>query len=244
MPPTTSIPRFLLPQRGAIWRTRLSVPTSISLTIRSASNKKKNSTSKPLVLEKPSKFVPPSHPARLRKEAPRYPGPQLSDEEIARQTKKKYPNMMPPEGTFMHWFMMNKTIHMWITLGTLFALAGTVWITNFKRRSPFADMLPSWTQLFIHPIACTRTFLEVLKLDSERTTAETMERRKRKVEDVQKRAAYRKAHGMETDESFGGWTAKSDGQLLGPGMPIGDVEGEQTEQARPKKPLKKWLGIW
>jgi hypothetical protein len=103
MPPTTSIPRFLLPQRGAIWRTRLSIPTSTSLTIRSASNKKKNSTSKPLVLEKPSKFVPPSHPARLRKE-------------IARQTKKKYPNMMPPEGSFMHWFMMNKTIHMWITL--------------------------------------------------------------------------------------------------------------------------------
>jgi hypothetical protein len=105
-------------------------------------------------------------------------------------------------------------------------------------------MLPSWTQLFIHPIACMRTFLEVLRLDSERTTAETMERRKRKVEDVQKRAAYRKAHGMEMDESFGGWTAKSDGQLLGPGMPIADVEGEQTEQARPKKPLKKWLGIW
>jgi hypothetical protein len=116
MPPTTSIPRFLLPQRGAIWRTRLSIPTSTSLTIRSASNKKKNSTSKPPVLEKPSKFVPPSHPARLRKEGPRYPGPPLSDEEIARQTKKKYPNMMPPEGSFMHWFMMNKTIHMWITL--------------------------------------------------------------------------------------------------------------------------------
>lgn len=144
----------------------------------------------------------------------------------------------------MHWFMNNKTIHMWITLGTLFTLAGTVWITNFKRNSPFADMLPSWTQLFIHPIACVRTFMEVLKLDSERSTAETMERRKRKVEDVQKRAAYRKAHGMETDD-FGGWTAKSDGQLLGPGMPIGDAEGEQpTEQVRPKKPLKKWLGIW
>jgi hypothetical protein len=116
MPPTTSIPRFLLPQRSAIWRTRLSVPTSTSLTIRNASNKKKISTSKPLVLEKPSKFVPPSHPARLRKEGPRYPGLQLSEEEIARQTKKKYPNMMPPEGSFMHWFMMNKSIHMWITL--------------------------------------------------------------------------------------------------------------------------------
>jgi hypothetical protein len=86
--------------------------------------------------------------------------------------------------------------------------------------------------------------MEVLKLESERSTAETMERRKRKVEDVQKRAAYRKAHGMETDD-FGGWTAKSDGQLLGPGMPIGGAEREESiEQVRPKKPLKKWLGIW
>ena len=118
MPPTTSIPRFLLPQKSAMWRTRLSIPASTSLTIRNASNQKKNSNSKskPFVLEKPSKFTPPSHPARLRKQGPRYPGPQLSDEEIARQTTKKYPNMMPPEGSFMHWFMNNKTIHMWITL--------------------------------------------------------------------------------------------------------------------------------
>lgn len=117
MPPTASIPRFLLPQGSAIWRTRLAMPSSTSLTIRNASNKKKHSNkSKPLVLEKPSKFTPPSHPARLRREGPRYPGPQLSDEEITRQNTKKYPNMMPPEGSFMHWFMSNKTIHMWITL--------------------------------------------------------------------------------------------------------------------------------
>jgi hypothetical protein len=92
------------------------MPTPTFLIIRNASNKKKSSTSKPLVLEKPSKFTPPSHPARLRKEGPRYPGPQLSDEEIARQKSTKYPNMMPPEGSFMHWFMNNKSIHMWITL--------------------------------------------------------------------------------------------------------------------------------
>lgn len=85
-------------------------------------------------------------------------------------------------------------------------------------------------------------------MESGRRTAETMERRKKKVEDVQKRAAYRKAHGLEKDESFGGWTAKNDEQLLGPGIPIGDAEGGEgasTEQvAREKKPLKKWLGIW
>lgn len=114
MPPTTSIPRFLLPLRSPLWS------PSPKSTIRNASSKSKNNASKkspkPLVLEKPAKFNPPSHPARIRKEAPRYPGPQLSAEEIARQKVKKYPNMMPPEGTFMHWFLNNKSIHIWIAL--------------------------------------------------------------------------------------------------------------------------------
>jgi hypothetical protein len=76
-----------------------------------------------------------------------------------------------------------------------------------------------------------------------------MERRKRKVEDVSKRAAYRKAHGLENDQSFGGWTAKSDEQLLGPAIPIGDTEGVKDVEAQEhvdseRKPAKKWLGIW
>ncbi|PVH84571.1 hypothetical protein DL98DRAFT_512472 [Cadophora sp. DSE1049] len=255
MPSTTSIPRFLLPQRGAIWRTRLSTPSSTALTIRHASKAPKpkapaKQPPKQFVLEKPTKFVPPSHGARLRKEAPRYPGPQLSEEEAAAQKAKKYPNMMPPDGTFMHWFVNNRAIHLYITLGTLFGLAGTVWVTNFKRNSPFADMLPAWSQLFVHPIAFFRTFMEVVKMNSDYVTAETMERRKRKVEDVAKRAAYRKAHGLDKDESFGGWTAKTDEQLLGPGMPVGDaesVEGEMPQSepvVREKRPLKKWFGIW
>lgn len=85
-------------------------------------------------------------------------------------------------------------------------------------------------------------------MNSDYVTAETMERRKRKVEDVAKRAAYRKAHGLETTEDFGGWTAKNDEQLLGPGIPIGDAtpakEGEHAAVGGEKKPLKKWLGIW
>ena len=116
MPPTTPIPRFLLPQRSAIWRMRLSTSAPPSLTVRNASHKAPKKSSKPLVLEKPSKFRPPSHPSRLRKETPRYPGPQLSEEQLAAQKSRKYPNMMPPEGTFMHWFMNNKTIHMFISL--------------------------------------------------------------------------------------------------------------------------------
>jgi hypothetical protein len=129
-------------------------------------------------------------------------------------------------------------------------MAAFVFITNFKRDSPFADMLPHWTQLFVHPIQFTRTTFEVLRLHQAHITAETQEKRKRKVEDVQKRSAYRKAHGLEKDEGFGGWTAKSDEQLLGPGIPLGEEGAKDGELAtehqmpRERKPVKKWLGIW
>ena len=111
-------------------------------------------------------------------------------------------------------------------------------------------MLPHWTQLFTHPIAATRTFFEVLRLTTEHTTAETMDRRKRKVDDVQKRAQYRKAHGLDADEAVGGWTAKTDAESLGPAIPVGDgvaagaEPGSEEPVVREKKHVKKWLGIW
>lgn len=129
-------------------------------------------------------------------------------------------------------------------------MAGFVFITNFKRNSPFADMIPHWTQLFVHPIKFTRTWIEILRLHTAHVTAETQERRKHKVEDVAKRSAYRKAHGLDKDEGFGGWTAKTDEELLGPAIPLGDGEGKEGELAaeqlpREKRPpVKKWLGIW
>jgi hypothetical protein len=121
MPPTTPIPRFLLPQAGMLWRNHIPPSQSNTLFIRTLSKqaapKKSTTTSsnKPLVLEKPSKFNPPSHGARIRREAPRYPGPSLSAEEKAAQERKKYPNMMPSQGTFMYWFIHNRGIHLWIT---------------------------------------------------------------------------------------------------------------------------------
>ena len=69
---------------------------------------------KPRVLAQPDKFRPPSHPSRLRSKTPRYQyGPELTAEQ---KTKKQYPHMMPPEGSFMHWFLTNRTIHLWISL--------------------------------------------------------------------------------------------------------------------------------
>ncbi len=78
--------------------------------------------------------------------------------------------------------------------------------------------------------------------------------RTRGLEDVAKRAAYRKAHGLDKDEGFGGWTAKTDEQALGPAIMIegtaslaeGDARSEPgVEPQRQKRPpVKKWFGIW
>lgn len=109
-------------------------------------------------------------------------------------------------------------------------------------------------------------------MDVARTSAETAERRKRGVEDVQKRSTYRRAHGLESEDSqgLGGWTARSDEEILGPSLKVdgpisrrpikavagepgrGDVTaaGDNSEQQAyadwegRKKPVKKWLGIW
>jgi len=119
-----AIPRFLLPQQGSIWTSRVISGSKSGAIVRNASNKasrgevpKKTSPPQgPRVLEKPTKFNPPSHGARLRKDPPKYPGPSLSSEQILAQKTKKYPNTMPPEGSFLHWFLNNRSIHLYITL--------------------------------------------------------------------------------------------------------------------------------
>ena len=99
------------------------------------------------------------------------------------------------------------------------------------------------------------------------TSEQTMEKRRQKVADVRKRAEYRKAHGIEEEHVFGGWTAKSDEELLGAGMREGgeveavhksqalegvdaEVGGKAAEGAyvdfagKQQSVRKKWLGIW
>lgn len=114
------IPRYLLPHRGTFaleraWRVRCALwPNSPRYSNASTGS----APSKPRVLEKPAKFYPPSHPQRLVKgRVPRqYPGPPLSEVQKAEQKTKKYPNMMPAEGTFMFWFLNNRLLHMSISM--------------------------------------------------------------------------------------------------------------------------------
>ncbi len=112
-----AIPRFLLP-RG-VHRIPYQSIIATSKSARHASSRPPP-TDKSRILEKPAKFNPPSHGARLNKAPPRnYPGPALSHEAKQERATKQYPHMMPSEGTFMHWFLTNRSIHMWITLVNL-----------------------------------------------------------------------------------------------------------------------------
>ncbi|KAK5019765.1 hypothetical protein BJ546DRAFT_928732 [Cryomyces antarcticus] len=258
----TPIPRFLLP-RGSIYlrdaATRQAVARFIAAPSRNASSAQ---PSKPLVLEKPARFNPPSHASRLRTKPRAYPGPALSEEVRQEQKTKKYPNMMPPEGSFMHSFLTNKLLHTWITLGTLFSLAGFVFVKNFTTTTVYKDMLPENREFYSHPFRFLRTYFEVYKLQVAYTSAETADRRRRKVEDVQKRNEYRKAHGLDQSQGLGGWTAKTDAENIGPALntdgavtavaPAAVAEAASREGGQEtytdfvgrKKPIKKWLGIW
>lgn len=73
---------------------------------------------KPRVLEKPERFNPPSHPSRIRRK-PKYYGPSLSEHERQEQKTKQYPHMMPPEGSFMRWFLTDRRVHVYITIVSL-----------------------------------------------------------------------------------------------------------------------------
>jgi hypothetical protein len=128
-----SIPRFLLPRGTSLLRpqTRFllqnpallrhaSTPAkglSAEFLRRRAAQQQKATQATP-VIPQPDKYRAPSHSARKpnRNLENKIYGAPISEEDRKRMATKKYPNMMSPEGTFSHWFLHNKAIHLWITM--------------------------------------------------------------------------------------------------------------------------------
>ncbi|KAI5370484.1 hypothetical protein Slin14017_G013630 [Septoria linicola] len=213
--------RLLVPRAGFSLHSRQLQRLRLSPAVRYASTEKPTPP-KPRVLEKPDKFRPPSHPSRLRSKTRYTYGPDLTQS----QKTKRYPHMMPPEGTFMHWFLTNRTIHLWISLGILVSLVFGIWINDFLHNTPYRDMLPPRSMFFSHPIAYIGRWVETYNLHVAYVSAQTAEKRKQKVDDVKKRSEYRKAHGMDTAEGglFGGWSAKGDNESMGPALKEGQLQ--------------------
>lgn len=233
---SSAIPRFLLPQAGRIWQranlgNRLRSPDLP--VVRHASSISKDAKGKPIVLEKPERFNPPSHGARLpnknRPQQFQHYGGSLSPEDQAAQRRREYPGLPAPEGTWDHWFWHNRALHMTITMGTLAGLALYTLAENFKHTTPFADMLPSSSDYRERPLASLHTLYEVWKLTQLHESTVVAAKRKRTIDDVAKRAEYRKAHGLKPEGSWGKRTARTDADAPPPPEP-----GKR----------EKWLGIF
>lgn len=118
---STSISR-LLAARQVLLRRPVLAPRLLNIRLAQYQQATRNASSqpgKPIVLEKPDQFRPPSHPARLPRKKIRNYGPALTQEQEAQQKTKQYPHMMPPEGSFFHSFLTDKWLHVWIAMVSL-----------------------------------------------------------------------------------------------------------------------------
>ncbi|KAI1343950.1 hypothetical protein F5Y15DRAFT_182441 [Xylariaceae sp. FL0016] len=206
--------------------------------------------SKPIVLEKPDAFRPPSHGARLPRGTPKHYGGGPTAEEIQTQKTKQYPGLPPPPNTWSHWFINSRIVHLFITLGTLGSLAIYTMSANISK-SPFADMIPPISELPRHPFQYIGICIDVLRMYEEHESAQTAEKRRRKVEDVAKRNEYRKAHGMEPSTGPFWSSGKPEEPVPAPApVPVVEESTELTpaktiaDEFTPEGKRKKFFGIF
>lgn len=138
-------------------------------------------------------------------------------------------------------------------------------IQEFYRTSTVAHLIPPKDKFFSNPISYIAQCFKVYRLHTEQITIQTDERRRKKLEDVEKRRLYRQAHGMGTmglDSIFSRKTQVSsskgssseaeetkpihDDSLVG-GSTVSPAEapGQPTyvDWEGKRKPVKKWFGI-
>ncbi|KAL6914503.1 hypothetical protein FSST1_012263 [Fusarium sambucinum] len=238
------IPRFLLPLQGPLWR-GISIPLSQnSIRIRFASSSSKD---KPIVLEKPARFNPPSHGSRLKKgNVPRHYGPELSASEIAVQSRKHYPGMMAPEGTWEHFFWHSKMLHTFITMGTLFALGIFTFFMNYAYNSPYKELVPPISDLWTQPVHFFVAWKHVITLHEQDKAVKAKEHRTNHLDDVAKRRMFMKMHGIETKDPVTVMFGKGEEEPK-PEQEAA-VEAEPTPkieaQEKVEEPKKKWFGVF
>ncbi|KAF6821264.1 hypothetical protein CSOJ01_00270 [Colletotrichum sojae] len=259
MAASTTLPRFLLPALSPMWRaaaarsagrpaaaTALRSSTGTVWTIRYASTSGAGKKG-PAVLEKPAKFNPPSHGSRLpKKHLPKHYGGQLSGQEMKAQRVREYPGMMAPEGTWAHWFVNNRSIHLFITLGTLTTLAITSLYLNFTQTSPFKHLLPPGSEFWSHPIDFIGTWIRVIQLHERDRNEKAIARHTQHTDDVAKRQYYRKEHGLDKENpvaNFLGMKEESDTPPAPPAAASPAAENVAAAPAEGEK-KKKWFGLF
>lgn len=295
---TTLPPRFLFPALSPMWRASR-VPSSAqasrqAVTVvahssarRYASNSSNNNPDKPIVLEKPAKFNPPSHGTRLPRKQPRHYGGNTTEDERIAQKRREYPGTLPPEGSSAYKFIHNRNFHLAITLvciccargfredqrrgrwlllfaislasvlthtqGTLTILAITTIILNFTHTSPFRHLLPRASEFWSGPIEFIRTWWRVIQLHENDRNAKAIAHHTRTTDDVMKRLAYRKAHGLDKENPIKNWISSGDEEeesqekrsADGDQSSVAPTEGQQAAvEGTEGQGRKKWFGIF
>ncbi|KAI5456337.1 hypothetical protein BGZ63DRAFT_367091 [Mariannaea sp. PMI_226] len=252
----TIIPRFLLPLQGPLWR-GVRIPLSQNVYIRfasssSSSNNNKNnsasSSSNTIVLEKPARFNPPSHGSRLKRNSlPKHYGPELTIAEKMAQSKRDYPGMMAPEGTWMHWFWTSRLLHTAITMGTLVLLGIFTFFMNYAYNSPFKDLAPPISDLWSNPIHFFNAWKYVIVEHEKDKALKAGEHRTRHIDDVAKRRYFMKMHGIEPKDPvsvvFGKDEPKSEEELEAAAMGH-ELPPKPAGEEKKDEPKKKWFGVF
>jgi hypothetical protein len=254
----TVIPRFRLPLQGPAWRGLAPRNQHIIVRFASSSSTKGggsgnsgsgSGSGKPIVLEKPLKFNPPSHGSRLKRNVtPRHYGPQLTPEEVAAQNQRFYPGVMAPEGTWSHWFWNSRLLHVFITMGTLFILGVLTFFMNYSTNSPFKDLLPPISDLWRQPVHFFNTWTRVIVMHEQEKALRAGEHRTAHQNDVAKRRYYMKMHGIETKDPitavFGkGEPEKTDAQIEAEALGLEPPPAaEGAAESKPQR--KKMFGLF
>ncbi|KAJ4342445.1 hypothetical protein N0V87_001064 [Didymella glomerata] len=239
-----SIPRFLLPRQPLLRPSRFTQALLPTAHVRHVSSPRQLSaeferrraaaaSTKQKVMPQPDAYRAPSHGKTIRRADAglgKVYGPKLSEQDRKRMATKKYPNMMSPEGTFSHWFLNNRVIHLWITMGILVSLAIAAWYMDFMSKTIYAELLPDRKEFLHHPVVSSKRFIEVYKMHMAHTSQVYSEQRLKKAEDIDKRKQYRLERQRMAEE-------KGEDYVEDPRYYVG-------EDGVRRRRVKRWFGIW
>lgn len=116
---------------------------------------------------------------------------------------------------------------------------------NWLHSITFRDRLPTQEQILRHPIESFWQAWRAWTAYLEESSAEANAQRKMGIDDAQKRASYRKAHGGEDDQGMQFWPAFE--ERYGKGV-VDERTGRLVEggvpSAEDQKKYKTGSGIW
>ncbi|RPA91390.1 hypothetical protein L873DRAFT_1831405 [Choiromyces venosus 120613-1] len=136
---------------------------------------------------------------------------------------------MPPPNTWSHYFLTSRVLHFYVSISVLLVLGTWASVTNFLRTTERGREIEgelAWSR----PVESVEKFLAAYRLHAHERSLLVAEIRRRKVEDVDKRGAYRRAHGLgEESRGDAGW-----------GVKLGQ---ERVERGRMIRGLDKDVGV-